>query len=222
MRLSGKQLQQIQEALLDAYSSVDELRMLARFELSENLDAVAGGANLRVVVFNLLTWAEQHGRLPDLIAGACRERPGNALLAQVQVEARQWFAAPPGQKPDQPSLAQTAPVVPSGPAAIVLFLCYSHRDLEATLQVQELLRGAGLSVWLDEGLEPGTPAWQEAIAEAIRQAQALLWDRLRVVAEPGGATALAALLSGRYRPAPDERVGVLLCGANTDAVRFPA
>lgn len=58
--------------------------------------------------------------------------------------------------------------------------------------------------------------------EAIRQAQALLWDRLRVVAEPGGATALAALLSGRYRPAPDERVGVLLCGANTDAVRFPA
>jgi threonine dehydratase len=54
--------------------------------------------------------------------------------------------------------------------------------------------------------------------EAIKQAQGLLWDRLRVVAEPGGAAALAALLSGRYVPGPDERVGVLLCGANTTAV----
>jgi len=55
---------------------------------------------------------------------------------------------------------------------------------------------------------------------AIREAQALLWDRLRIVTEPGGATALAALLAGAYRPAPDERVGVLLCGANTGAVSF--
>ena len=54
--------------------------------------------------------------------------------------------------------------------------------------------------------------------ETIKQAQGLLWDRLRVVAEPGGAAALSALLSGRYVPGPDERVGVLLCGANTTAV----
>lgn len=56
---------------------------------------------------------------------------------------------------------------------------------------------------------------------AIRAAQRSLWDRLRLVAEPGGAAALAALLSGAYRPAPGERVGVLLCGANTEAVTFP-
>lgn len=56
--------------------------------------------------------------------------------------------------------------------------------------------------------------------EAIAQAQLMLWDRLRVVAEPGGAAALAALLSGRYVPRADERVGVLLCGANTTAVSF--
>jgi threonine dehydratase len=43
---------------------------------------------------------------------------------------------------------------------------------------------------------------------------------LRVAAEPGGAAAFAALLSGRYVPAPGERVSVLLCGANTDAVDF--
>jgi len=57
--------------------------------------------------------------------------------------------------------------------------------------------------------------------EAIRAAQQALWDSLRVVAEPGGAAAFAALLSARYRPAMSERVGVLLCGANTTAVQFP-
>ncbi len=57
--------------------------------------------------------------------------------------------------------------------------------------------------------------------EAIRGAQVTLWEKLRLVVEPGGATALAALMSGVYVPEPDERVGVLLCGANTDAVHFP-
>lgn len=56
--------------------------------------------------------------------------------------------------------------------------------------------------------------------DAIRQAQAALWSRLRLVAEPGGAAAFAALLSGRYRPSPGERVAVLVCGANTTAVSF--
>ena len=56
--------------------------------------------------------------------------------------------------------------------------------------------------------------------DAIRDAQRRLWDVLRVVAEPGGAAAIAALLTGRYRPANDERVAVLLCGANTTAVTF--
>ena len=56
--------------------------------------------------------------------------------------------------------------------------------------------------------------------DAIRQAQEALWSNLRLVTEPGGAAAFAALLSGRYKPAAGERVAVLLCGANTTAVRF--
>jgi threonine dehydratase len=55
---------------------------------------------------------------------------------------------------------------------------------------------------------------------AIRQAQAALWSSLRVVTEPGGAAAFAALLSGRYTSRQGERVAVLLCGANTTAVKF--
>jgi threonine dehydratase len=56
--------------------------------------------------------------------------------------------------------------------------------------------------------------------QQIRDAQESLWETLRVVAEPGGAAAFAALRSGRYRPAPGERVGVLVCGGNTTAVDF--
>jgi threonine dehydratase len=55
----------------------------------------------------------------------------------------------------------------------------------------------------------------------IRRAQAVLWDRVRIVAEPGGAAALAALISGRYQRAVGERVAVLVCGGNTTAVNFP-
>jgi threonine dehydratase len=54
----------------------------------------------------------------------------------------------------------------------------------------------------------------------IRAAQRALWTALRIVTEPGGAAAFAALLSGAYRPAPSERVAVLVCGANTTAVNF--
>ncbi len=56
---------------------------------------------------------------------------------------------------------------------------------------------------------------------AIHDAWRWLWTHLRLVVEPGGAVALAALLSGAYRPQPGERLGVLLCGANTSVVQFP-
>jgi threonine dehydratase len=55
---------------------------------------------------------------------------------------------------------------------------------------------------------------------AIREAQESLWSTLRLVLEPGGAAAFAALQSGAYQPAPTERVGVILSGANTSAVDF--
>jgi threonine dehydratase len=54
----------------------------------------------------------------------------------------------------------------------------------------------------------------------IRSAQAALWSLCRIVAEPGGATAFSALLTGKYRPASGERVGVVVSGGNTVAVDF--
>ncbi|QFU17990.1 pyridoxal-phosphate dependent enzyme [Microvirga thermotolerans] len=55
---------------------------------------------------------------------------------------------------------------------------------------------------------------------AIRDAQGLLWRDWRIATEPGGAAALAALVSGAYRPRPGERVGVLLCGANVELAKL--
>ncbi len=56
--------------------------------------------------------------------------------------------------------------------------------------------------------------------DAIRTAQLTLWQSLRLVLEPGGAAAFAALHSGAYKPSKGERVGVLLCGGNTTVVDF--
>lgn len=56
--------------------------------------------------------------------------------------------------------------------------------------------------------------------EAIREAQRTLWDRLRIVAEPGAAAATAAILSKRYVPKPGEKVGIVISGGNMTAVDF--
>jgi threonine dehydratase len=72
----------------------------------------------------------------------------------------------------------------------------------------------------------GTIAWEVAQRAGVRgvlvedahilAARQALWDRYRLVVEAGAAAAVAALTSGAYRPADDERVAVVLCGANTD------
>ncbi|ESY97982.1 threonine/serine dehydratase [Mesorhizobium sp. LNHC209A00] len=54
----------------------------------------------------------------------------------------------------------------------------------------------------------------------IIAAQKALWNRVRIISEPGGAAAFAAILSGRYAPTPGERVAVLVCGANADPANF--
>jgi threonine dehydratase len=56
--------------------------------------------------------------------------------------------------------------------------------------------------------------------EDIRAAQRSLWDLVRIVAEPGGAAAFAALLSRAYEPNPGERVAVIVSGGNTTAGDF--
>ena len=145
--------------------------MLVRLELDENLEEIAGGENQSVVVFNLVTWAERSGRIDELIAAAQRRLPRNEALQQLAAAWRAQVVAG--------TVAQlTSPLAGSaesdGPASIDLFLSYSRKDGDAMHVVQEALREAGLSVWTDEGLEPGRQSWQDVIAEALKQAHAMV------------------------------------------------
>ncbi len=77
----------------------------------------------------------------------------------------------------------------------------------------------------------GTPNFemaQKRVAEsvlvsddAVAKAQSALWEELRVIAEPAGATGLAALMSGTYRRAAGERIATLVCGDNTELASIP-
>ena len=52
--------------------------------------------------------------------------------------------------------------------------------------------------------------------DAIRAAQLWLWKELKLAVEPAAALPLAALHSGVYKPHLDEKVCLIICGANLD------
>lgn len=106
MTLTGAQIAQLLAALLAAYPRRDDLRMMVRVELGENLDAIAGGDTLRAVAFSLIEWAQRTGRTAELIAGARRGNPGNPALQAV--------AASLGLTPDDPPPVAPAPDPPPG------------------------------------------------------------------------------------------------------------
>ncbi|MGO4237193.1 threonine/serine dehydratase [Pseudarthrobacter sp. YAF2] len=69
----------------------------------------------------------------------------------------------------------------------------------------------GLSVALRCGVESVLVSDEQIVA-----ARSALWNDYRMVVEHGAAAAFAALAAGAYVPREDERVAVILCGANTD------
>ena len=115
MQLSGKQIKETQEALLDAFPAKDELRMMVRIELDETLDGIVDGANQRVVIFNLVTWAERNGRTNDLVQGAYNHNPGSPALRRLMPAWR--GAAPRWQAVGQAS-ARAGATTTIGPVSI--------------------------------------------------------------------------------------------------------
>lgn len=160
-QLSGIQIGELVDALLSAYPTRDDLRIMVRMELDTSLDVVAEGANLRIVAFNLVTWAERSGRMGDLVTGALRHNPGNPALQAISVD---WPS----------TMALTTLAAPSVPATIDVFLCYSRKNRDAMREVEMSLRSVGLSVWTDDGLEPGTPNWKGAVEDAVVQARVMV------------------------------------------------
>jgi threonine dehydratase len=56
--------------------------------------------------------------------------------------------------------------------------------------------------------------------DAIERARLRMWRELRLAVEPAAALPLAALWEGVVRPAPAERLALIVCGANTDPSSF--
>ena len=77
--LSGSSRKRLVAALLSAFDRAG-FEQLTRFHLNEDFEEIASGSNLRQMAFSLVEWATSHGRLPDLVAGALAENPGNSDL----------------------------------------------------------------------------------------------------------------------------------------------
>lgn len=79
-RLDGKATEQLQNALLAAFPTRSALASMVRFQLDENLDALASPGSLKTTVFELVAWAESQGRVAELVEGARAANPGNPAL----------------------------------------------------------------------------------------------------------------------------------------------
>lgn len=84
MALKGPQYRQVVDALLDAFPAYDALAHMVKFGLGLNLERIASSnRDMTSVAFDLVQWAESHGRLDNLLDAALNENPHNPLLQQV-------------------------------------------------------------------------------------------------------------------------------------------
>lgn len=90
MRLTGPQFRQVNEAFLSAFDR-DELRIFLRFAFGEILDEIVhGNSNFRMVVFDVISWAESNDILDHLIVEASQSYPNKPSLKTLATDARSW------------------------------------------------------------------------------------------------------------------------------------
>ena len=95
----------MQAALRGAFPTPAMLRQMLRFRMDTNLDQVAMGGNYDEVLFELITWAEAEGRVPELVESAVADKPGNQNLKVFAVDYRAAAAkSPPGSVDLSPSV----------------------------------------------------------------------------------------------------------------------
>ncbi len=80
MKLSNSETEKFFEALLDAYPNYNQLKIMVKFKLGENLENLSENTDNQTVVFNLIEWAEKTDKLLNLILGAYERNPGNSKI----------------------------------------------------------------------------------------------------------------------------------------------
>jgi len=93
VKLTGDQQERLRDAILSAFPTDAALKQMVMHKLSTNLQAIVGTGNLSRQVFELIEWAEMHGRLDELVAGARTAVPQNADLKSLAEDFAQWKAA---------------------------------------------------------------------------------------------------------------------------------
>ncbi|BAY43401.1 hypothetical protein SAMD00079811_09810 [Scytonema sp. HK-05] len=83
MKLSSKQLQELQEALIDAFPNTASLEEMLSYKLDKNLRAIAGEGSLQNIVFELIKVANSEGWGTNLICAAHNQNPGNPKLKAI-------------------------------------------------------------------------------------------------------------------------------------------
>jgi formylglycine-generating enzyme required for sulfatase activity len=138
MPLTGRQIKQIQELLLDAFPSKTHLEMMVRFELDKSLDAIAEAGDQTLRVYKLIAWAERTGNVQSLIAGANAQMPTNPAIAKLARDSREWALDTPASPVPQPETRphSAGPVVRKGLDEIqatyldYLYTRYQHLDFK--------------------------------------------------------------------------------------------
>jgi hypothetical protein len=80
MKLDGKEKKEFREVLMKSFSDEPNLKMMVSDQLNERLNKIASGDTQEKLVFNLIDWAEEQGRLGDLLIGALKQNHSNVEL----------------------------------------------------------------------------------------------------------------------------------------------
>ena len=148
---------------------------------------------------------EQAGELDTVLVAV----GGGGLIAGVA----SWFRGDVRVVAVEPERSRCLGAALDAGAPVQVSVAGVASDSLGARQVGDLAFRAA-SAWVDRAVT--------VTDEDIVATQLVCWERLRLVVEPGGAAALAALRGGAYRPAPGERVGVVVCGANADPTPIAA
>lgn len=196
MKLTGAEVRQTGDIPADAFQAAEALRRETGWPLVHPYDQEPTLAGQGTIGFELLDQAPQVRRWLLAVGGG--GFPAAVALAMA------------GE-------AEVIPVEPEGCPGLFEAQRAGH---PVTVKAEGIARtslGApsiGMLPWgiLKERVGPTILVSDSAILDA----QAWLWREARIVAEPGGAAALAALMIGAWIPEEGSPIGVVVCGGNAD------
>jgi hypothetical protein len=174
VKLKGADFQRFQEALVDAFTSWNDLARMVLFQLDEKLAAHVAQGTLGDVAFDLITWATSRGQLDDLLTGALAAKPGNPTLVDFEASL---------PRPPQPAAAAPAPAATAQPPAVALPAPIAPpsvppppprptnpllEEIRAEYARGELILFVGAGVSAAAGL----PSWKGLVAALLERARA--------------------------------------------------